>query len=98
MEQIVSSISNDEYTPFMLHALSPHHQLIRLLQILRRNRAIELPGDVHRAGTVVLDVTRRAKVGVGGGAAVEVVGFEFADEETDPAASRLMMDISLASW
>ena len=46
----------------------------------------------------MLDVTCRAKVGVGGGASVEVVGFELADEECDPATARLVMDISLASW
>lgn len=46
----------------------------------------------------MLDVTCRAEECVGGGAAVEVVGFEFADEECDPAAIVLVMDISLASW
>ena len=41
-----------------------HYQLIRLLQELRRDRAVQLPGDIHRPAARVLHVVRRAQIGV----------------------------------
>ena len=79
-----------------MFSFSPHHQFIRLLQIFRGNSSVELPGDVHRAGTVVLDVTRCAEESVGRRAAVEMVGFEFADEEGNTGAFLFVADVALA--
>ena len=42
----------------------PDCQFIRLLQELRRNRAVQLPGDIHRPAARVLHVVRRAQIGV----------------------------------
>lgn len=45
----------------------------------------------------MLDVTCRAEECVGGGAAVEVVSFKFADEESNSTTSSFVMNISQAS-
>lgn len=42
----------------------PHYQLIRLLQKLRRDRAVQLPGDIHWPAARVLHVVCRAQIGI----------------------------------
>jgi hypothetical protein len=79
----------------MLTPLS-NHKFICLLQILRRDRAVQVPGDIHRAGALVLDVCRRAEEGIGSGSARNAVILKFTDEKQHPAAAIGVMDIALA--
>ena len=80
----------------ILKNILSYNQLIRLLQILCRDRLIQPPGDVHGAGAVVVLVGGRAQEGIGRRAAGKAVRFEFADEQEDAAAALLMMDVPLS--
>ena len=71
-------------------------QLVRLLQILCRNRIIQLPCDIHRSASVMLYVICCAEVSISSGAACDLVGFEFAYKEENPAAVFTMMNITLS--
>ena len=71
-----------------------NHQLIRLLQILRRDRVVQLPGDVHGTASGMSDVVCGSQEGIGG-CANDVI-LEFPDEEQDFAAFLTMIDIPLA--
>ena len=44
--------------------MSAYYQLIRLLQELRRDRAVQLPGDIHRPATLMLHIVRHAQIGI----------------------------------
>ena len=75
--------------PFAL----PNHQLVGLLQVLRRDRAVQRPGDAHGAAALVGDVAGAAQEGVGGGGAQDAVLLELADEQQHAAAARLVVDV-----
>ena len=71
-----------------------NHQLIRLLQILRRDWVVQLPGDIHGTAAGVLDVICGSQESVRG-CANDVI-LEFPDEDQDFTASAAVMDIPLA--
>ena len=77
-------------------AESPHYQLIRLLQELRRDWVVQLPGDIHRPAARVLHVVRRAQIGVRLRAAGHTVRLKLSDEQQHLAAAFLVVDIALA--
>ena len=56
-----------------------NYQFIRLLQILRRDRVVQLPGDVHGTAAGMSDVVCGSQEGIGGSA--NDVMLEFPDEE-----------------
>ena len=71
-----------------------NHQLIRLLQILRRDRMVQLPSDVHGATAGVPDIVCGSQEGIGGCA--DNIILEFPDEEQDFAAPATVIDVPLA--
>ena len=71
-----------------------NHQLIRLLQILRRDRVVQLPGDIHGAAAGMSDIVCSSQEGVGGCA--DNVILKFPDEEQNFAAPAAMIDVPLA--
>ena len=73
----------------------PHYQLIRLLQKLRRDWAVQLPGDIHRPAACVLHVVRRAQMGVRLRAAGHTVRLKLTDKQQHLAAAFLVVDIAL---
>ena len=76
-------------------SMSAHYQLIRLLQELRRDRAVQLPGDVHRSAARVLHVVRRTQIGVRLRTAGHTVRLKLADKQQHLAAAFLVVDIAL---
>ena len=76
-------------------AESPHYQLIRLLQELRRDWAVQLPGDIHRPAACVLHVVRRAQIGVRLRTAGHTVCLKLTDKQQYLTAAFLMVDIAL---
>ena len=77
-------------------AESPHYQLIRLLQELRRDRAVQLPGDIHRPAARVLHVVRRTQIGVRFRTAGHTVRLKLTHKQQHLAAAFLVVDIALA--
>ena len=77
-------------------SMSAYYQLICLLQEFRRNRAVQLPGDVHRPAARVLHVVRRAQIGVRFCTAGLTVRLKLTDKQQHLAAAFLVVDIALA--
>ena len=71
-----------------------NHQFIRLLQILRRDRVVQLPGDVHGVAAGMPDIVCGSQEGIGG-CANDVI-LEFPDEEQNFAAPAAVIDVPLA--
>ena len=76
--------------------LLPHHQFIGLLQILRRDGGVQLPRDVHGTGALMLDIARRAEVGIRCRGVQYPVRLKLPDEQQHPAPLLPMVDIPLA--
>ena len=77
-------------------ALLPHHQLVGLLQILRRDGGVQLPRDVHGTGALMLDIARRAEIGIRRRGVQYPVRLKLPDEQQHTAPLLSMMDIPLA--
>ena len=77
-------------------ALLPHHQFVGLLQILRRDGGVQLPRDVHGPGALMLDVVRRAEIGIRCRGVKYPVRFKLPDEQQYTAPLLPMMDVPLA--
>ena len=77
-------------------AESPHYQLIRLLQELRRDWVVQLPGDIHRPAARVLHVVRRTQIGVRFRTAGHTVRLKLTHTQQHLAAAFLVVDIALA--
>ena len=77
-------------------SMPAYYQLIRLLQELRGDRAVQLPGDIHRPATCVLHVVRRAQIGVCLRTAGHTVRLKLTDKQQHLTAAFLVVDIALA--
>ena len=73
----------------------PHYQLICLLQELRWDRAVQLPGDVHRPAARVLHVVRRTQIGVRLRTAGHTVRLKLTHKQQHLTAAFLVVDIAL---
>ena len=73
-----------------------HYQLIRFLQKLRRDWAVQLPGDIHRPAARVLHVIRRAQIGVRFRTAGHTVRLKLTHKQQYLTAAFLVMDVTLA--
>ncbi len=69
---------NDHFVS--LSSLSPNHQFIRFLQILCRNRRIQLPRDIHRLFTFVFHIVGSAEICVSFRSASNSIRFELPDK------------------
>ena len=54
--------------------------LICLFQILRGDRGIQLPGDIHRLFALMLHIVGSSEVGISLGTVCDPVGLELADK------------------
>ena len=57
-----------------------HYQFICLLQELRRNWAIQFPGDIHGAGACVAHIVGSSQISIRLGTICDPVGLELPDE------------------
>ena len=80
---------------FLCEFNQPTTKLIRLLQELCRDWAVQLPGDIHRPAARVLHVIRRAQIGVRLRAAGHTVRLKLTDKQQYLTAAFLMVDIAL---
>ena len=69
----------------------PHYQLICLLQELRRDRAVQLPCDIHRPAALVFHIACRAEIGICFSTAGHAVRLELADEQQNLAAADIFL-------
>ena len=76
--------------------LSSHQQFAGLLQILRRDRILQIPGNVHRLFAFMLYISRRTKIGIRFRAAIHLVGFELTHKQQHLAALLPVVDVSLS--
>ena len=67
----------------------PDCQFIRLLQEFRRNRAIELPRDIHWPAALVFHIACRAEIGICFSTAGHAARLELADEQQNLAAAEI---------
>ena len=77
-------------------SMSAYYQLICLLQELRRDRAVQLPGDIHRPAARVLHVVRRTQIGVRLRTAGHTVRLKLTDKQQHLAAAIFVVNIALA--
>ena len=66
-------------------------QFIRLLQELRRDRAVQLPCDIHRPAALVFHIACRAEIGICFSTAGHAVRLELADEQQNLAAAEIFL-------
>ena len=80
---------------FLCEFNQPTTKLIRLLQELCRDWAVQLPGDIHRPAACVLHVVRRAQIGVRFRTAGHTVRLKLTHKQQHLAAAFLVVDIAL---
>lgn len=72
-----------------------NHQFICLLQKLCRDRTVQVPGNVHRSGAFVSDITCRTRIGVCLCTTGYAVRFKLTDKQEHLTATLHMVDIAL---
>ena len=71
------------------------HQLVGLFEELCRDRAVQLPCDVHGAGALVLHIVHRPQIGIRSCTAKTGICLELAHEQQYPASLCTVMDVAL---
>ena len=73
----------------------PHDQFVGLFEELCRDRAVQLPCDIHGAGALVLYIVHRAQIGIRSRTAKTGICLELAHEQQHPASLCTVMDVPL---
>ena len=97
MVRLIPEAKSHHVRPRRYAPLLYHYQFICLLQELRWNWAIQLPGDIHGAGTCVAHIAGSPQIGIRFRATSDPVRLEFPDEQQHLAAPFPVMDIPLSS-
>ena len=83
------------YYSFYYSAILSHHQFICLLQELRRNRVIQLPGDIHGTRTFVLYIIGCSQIGVYFRTISDPIILELSNKQQDLTSLFPVMDVPL---